>query len=180
MNERLTDVEIQEERRKEENVYFKPADYDVTSWDRALANAQIAKLKDIGWTSFEEMERLSDIIRAAGRADGYKECQEYYASLTPEKVREEVAKYIYEHHHPRMFHTWGELKEKYHGSAEGIMQEADQILSILMGWVIERVDGVENPYSFSVGGAIPKWEQQYKGFSEAIQAVKKSLEEAQE
>ena len=50
---------------------------------------------------------------------------------SPEDLRERIAKYLYEHHHPRMFDTFEELKTKYHGSAESIMQEADQILVLI-------------------------------------------------
>ena len=47
-----------------------------------------------------------------------------------EEARKKIAKFIYEHHYSRMFRTWEELKEKYHGSAESNMQEADAILAL--------------------------------------------------
>ena len=47
------------------------------------------------------------------------------------KVREKIAKFLYEHHHPRIFWTFEQLEEEYPASADGIKQEADQILSLI-------------------------------------------------
>ena len=58
-----------------------------------------------------------------------------------EKLREQIATYLYEKHHPRMFTTFEELESKYHNSAEAIKQEADYILTLIKeaGWVSPEV-----------------------------------------
>jgi hypothetical protein len=48
-----------------------------------------------------------------------------------DRVREEIAKFLYEHQHPRMFHTFEELELKYRGSAEGIRRFVDRLLTKL-------------------------------------------------
>lgn len=47
-----------------------------------------------------------------------------------ERVREKIAKFLYETHHPRIYGSWEELCQKYKGSAEGVRQQANQILAI--------------------------------------------------
>ena len=54
------------------------------------------------------------------------------------KLRERIGKLLYEKNHPRMFHTFEELKSTYWKAAEGIMQEADKILNIIK----EELDGL--------------------------------------
>lgn len=45
--------------------------------------------------------------------------------------REKLAEWLYEHHYPRMYWKFAELKENYAGSAECICNEADSILDLL-------------------------------------------------
>jgi hypothetical protein len=61
-------------------------------------------------------------------------------------IREQIAKYLYEHHHPRIFTTWEELKATYSGSAKSVMQEADSILALIeaAGWMSPEEQSTQN------------------------------------
>jgi predicted Rdx family selenoprotein len=93
------------------------------------------------------------------------------AQMSEKKLREEVAKFIYEHHHPRMFDTWEELKDKYRGSAEINMNEADSILALIK----EYVKGIDNPYDkinkFNYSYEEVNNRHERKGFNEAINHI---------
>lgn len=47
-----------------------------------------------------------------------------------DEVVEELARFLYERHYPRMYTTFRELATRYQNSAEGLRQEARKILSI--------------------------------------------------
>lgn len=53
------------------------------------------------------------------------------SELNRPELREKIAKLLYERHHPRMFEFYEDLKISYPSSAEGICQEADQILALI-------------------------------------------------
>jgi len=48
---------------------------------------------------------------------------------------------------------------------------SDQILSL----ILKEIEGVENPYAFQDGTAIPKWEKMFNAFEECRIAVKKVI-----
>ncbi len=52
--------------------------------------------------------------------------------------RDQLAKFLYERQHPRLFHTFEELKAKYLGTAETICQEANSILALINPDEIKR------------------------------------------
>jgi len=59
-------------------------------------------------------------------------------------MREKIAKYLYELGHPRLYHTFEELKNEYPNSAEVIRLEAARILTLLKQ-EIEKVRIPETP-----------------------------------
>lgn len=66
-----------------------------------------------------------------------------------------------------------ELDDRYpYTTHEQYLLRADSILSLLR----QRVEGIENPYAFAAGGAIPKYEVQHRCYEEARQAILKLFE----
>ncbi len=49
----------------------------------------------------------------------------------PLALQTQVAKRLYEKHHPRLFHTFEELQSKYSGSADAILQEANELIEFI-------------------------------------------------
>ena len=51
------------------------------------------------------------------------------------------------------------------------LRRASSILSL----ILKEIEGVENPYAFQDGTAIPKWEKMFNAFEECRIAVKKVI-----
>jgi len=102
-----------------------------------------------------------------------KALQSYDASLTPEKLREEVALVVRQNTTP-----YTSLRDGKTIMAEEI---AVQILSLVMAYFMEQIEGIENPFTSNIFEADEKIynPDANKWFNEAIQAVLKVIKEVE-
>ena len=97
--------------------------------------------------------------------------QKHYRDMTPEELREEVAKTT------RDF--WERRKTSLECAAQTLSLVTPQIIEQYKKRLKEKIKAIENPFSFMDGNVIPNYEKQYLAWVAAIQAVKDIVKEQQ-